>query len=186
MQSPLNIVASPPLPRLTLVLGAARSGKSAFAERLLAGHAGTRIYLATAQAGDAEMAARIAEHRRRRGPGWRTVEEPLDLPGALRGQTRHDTAVLVDCLTLWLGNLMAAGRDVPVSAQGLLDILPLLAGSVVFVGNEVGAGIVPDNAMARAFRDHAGRLHQDLAAVAGRVYLVTAGLALTLKDDCPT
>ncbi len=169
------------LPALTLVLGGARSGKSAHAEQLLA-DAPHPIYLATARAGDAEMADRIRRHRLRRGERWSTVEEPFDLPGALRLQSRPERPVLVDCLTLWLSNLLLG--DVPVDREidRLLDGLAALAGPVVFVANEVGLGIVPDNALARLFRDHAGRLNQLLAARCQRVVFVAAGLPLLLKE----
>ncbi len=162
-------------PAVTLVLGGARSGKSAYAEALLGG--GT--YLATATAGDAEMAARIAAHRARRGNAWRTLEEPLELAATL---VKCKGPVLVDCLTLWLTNIMQAGGDVDAQTQALVAALQDLAGPVVLVSNEVGQGIVPDNALARDFRDRAGRLNQDVAAVAGRVIFVTAGLAMTMKD----
>lgn len=168
------------LPPLTLVLGGARSGKSAYAERLLAG--GPALYLATGQAGDAEMAERIRRHRERRGPAWATVEEPLELAAALDRHARPERPVLVDCLTLWLSNLLLAGRDLDVARAGLVQVLPGLAGPVVLVSNEVGLGIVPDNALARRFRDEAGRLHQEVAAVAQRVVFVAAGLPLMLKD----
>jgi adenosylcobinamide kinase/adenosylcobinamide-phosphate guanylyltransferase len=174
---------SPALPKLTLVLGGARSGKSRFAEGLVAAHPGRHAYLATAQAGDAEMAERIRRHRARRGDGWTTIEEPLDLPRALASATRDNAAVLVDCLTLWLSNLMAAGRTVESETQSLLESLPALAVPVVFVSNEVGLGIVPDNALARVFRDHAGFLHQAIAASADRVYFIAAGLPLLLKKE---
>jgi adenosylcobinamide kinase/adenosylcobinamide-phosphate guanylyltransferase len=171
------------LPRVTLVLGGARSGKSRFAEGLIAAHPGRRVYLATAEAGDAEMAARIRRHRARRGDGWTTIEEPLDLPRALASATRDNAAVLVDCLTLWLSNLLAADRQVERETQSLLDALPQLQAPAVLVSNEVGLGIVPDNALARAFRDHAGFLHQAVAAAADRVYFIAAGLPLLLKKE---
>ncbi|MEE8189215.1 MAG: bifunctional adenosylcobinamide kinase/adenosylcobinamide-phosphate guanylyltransferase [Kiloniellales bacterium] len=166
---------------MTLVLGGARSGKSLYAEELIERQPGASIYLATAEAGDAEMAARIAAHRARRGEGWTTVEAPLDLVGALQRETGPGRAVLVDCLTLWLSNLMGAGRDVGNECAGLIEVLPGLSGPVVFVSNEVGQGIVPDNAAARTFVDRAGRLHQDLGAVADRVVFMTAGLPAELK-----
>jgi adenosylcobinamide kinase / adenosylcobinamide-phosphate guanylyltransferase len=172
-----------PLPRATLVLGGARSGKSRFAEALVAGHPGRHVYLATAEAGDAEMAERIRRHRARRGPDWTTIEEPLDLPRALGSAAQVNAAVLVDCLTLWLSNLMSAGRDVEREAQALVEALPRLAGPVVLVSNEVGLGIVPDNALGRAFRDHAGLLHQSVAAAADRVYFLAAGLPLLVKKE---
>jgi len=166
---------------VTLVLGGARSGKSRFAEGLLA-DAARRTYLATAAAGDAEMAARIAAHRARRGAGWTTLEEPLELVPALRRATAAGGAVLVDCLTLWLANLLAAGHDPAAAGAALVEALPALPGRTVLVSNEVGLGIVPDNALAREFRDRAGGLHQAVAAVAQRVYWVAAGLPMLLKD----
>ncbi len=167
------------LPPVTLVLGGARSGKSAFAESLLGGG----LYVATAEARDHEMAERIRRHRKRRGAAWETVEAPLDLTGALRGGVTADTPALVDCLTLWLSNLMEAGRDPESEARDLAAALAGLPAPVVLVANEVGWGVVPDNALARAFADHAGRLNQTIAAAAQRVHLVTAGLPLTLKDN---
>jgi adenosylcobinamide kinase / adenosylcobinamide-phosphate guanylyltransferase len=169
------------LPATTLVLGGARSGKSRYAETLIECRAGARLYLATAEPGDAEMAARIRLHRARRGDGWRTIEEPLELVQALKANARPGTAVLVDCLTLWLANLMGAGRDVDAASAGLVDCLGTLDGPVVLVSNEVGLGIVPDNADARRFRDHAGRLHEGVASVAGAVVLMVAGQPLHVK-----
>ena len=165
-----------------LVLGGARSGKSRFAEAWAASQSDDRVYLATATAGqDGEMAERIAQHRARRGVGWTTVEEPLDLTGALTTAARPDTVILVDCLTLWLTNLMLADADPAQAGADLVALLPTLPGRVVLVSNEVGLGIVPDNAMARAFRDFAGRLHQDVAAVAEAVVFMVAGLPLVMK-----
>ena len=170
------------LPPLTLVLGGARSGKSRHAETLIEAAAPMALYLATGEALDAEMAERIRRHRARRGARWTTREEPLDLAAALLDEARPERPVLVDCLTLWLANLLLAGRDVDDAIAALLAALPLLGGKVVFVANEVGLGIVPDNALARAFRDHAGRLNQAVAARAQRVVFLAAGLPLTLKD----
>ena len=164
-----------------LVLGGARSGKSAYAERLVVDSAPTALYLATATAGDGEMAERIAQHRARRGETWQTVEEPLDLGGALAALARPDRPILVDCLTLWLSNLMLDGADIDAETARLAALLPRLAGPVVFVSNEVGLGIVPDNALARAFRDHAGRLNQAVAAAADAVFFIAAGLPLQMK-----
>jgi adenosylcobinamide kinase/adenosylcobinamide-phosphate guanylyltransferase len=168
---------------LTLVLGGARSGKSRLAEGLVQAARGALPprYLATAQAWDDEMAARIAAHRaRREGQGWVTVEAPHDLPAALAAQP-EGAAVLIDCLTLWLSNRLLAGADLLAEGAALARALAARRAPVVAVGSEVGLGIVPDNALARAFRDAAGRLHQDLAAGAGRVVLVVAGLPLWLK-----
>ena len=171
------------LPAVTLVLGGARSGKSRHAESLIEETSLRRVYIATGEARDAEMAARIRRHRARRGDGWTTVEEPLEVAAAVSAHAAADCAVLVDCLTLWLGNVMDAGRDIDAGCAQLVETLATVAGPVVLVANEVGLGIVPDNAMARAFRDHAGRLNQAVAARAGRVVFVAAGLPLTLKDD---
>jgi len=168
--------------RRALILGGARSGKSARAECLALALAagGTATYLATSEAGDAEMSARIAEHRARRGSSWVTREVPLDLAAALADQARP---VLVDCLTLWLSNLMAAERDIAAETARLAGALAASSAPVVLVSNEVGLGIVPDNALARAFRDHAGRLHQAIAQVCDRVEFVVAGLPLVLKPQ---
>ena len=172
---------------LTLVLGGARSGKSAYAESLL-GRPGA-VYIATAEAIDDEMRERIARHRARRGEGWTTVEAPLDLGSAIRAHTHSPNAseggVLVDCLTVWLGNLMHAERDIDREARSLIESLAAPEAPVVLVANEVGLGVVPENAMARAFRDHAGTLNQALAARADRVVLVTAGIPLVLKPAGP-
>jgi adenosylcobinamide kinase/adenosylcobinamide-phosphate guanylyltransferase len=166
---------------LMLVLGGARSGKSRHAERLALASGLAPVYLATAQALDDEMARRIAAHRARRGPHWRTVEEPLDLLGALQRECAPGRIVLVDCLTLWLSNLMVAGREVEAESARLLEALSGLAGPVVLVSNEVGQGVVPDNAMARQFVDHAGFLHQGIAERADAVVCMTAGLPHRLK-----
>ena len=166
---------------VTLVLGGARSGKSAHAERLVEGSGLLPLYLATGRAWDDEMRARIDGHVARRGTRWRTVEEPLDLVAALRREAETGTAALVDCLTLWVTNLMMEGRDVDAEGDALAVVLPDLPGDVVLVSNEVGMGIVPENRMAREFRDHAGRLHGRVAAAADEVILVAAGLPLKLK-----
>jgi adenosylcobinamide kinase/adenosylcobinamide-phosphate guanylyltransferase len=172
------------LPPVTFVLGGARSGKSVYAEQII-GEPGPGLYLATADAGDDEMAERIRKHRARRGPGWETLEEPLDLAGAIARCASPDRPILVDCLTLWLSNLLGAQRDVDAAIHGLLAILERPNGSVVLVSNEVGFGIVPATPLGRIFRDHAGRLNQAVAGIAGRVVLVTAGLPLILKDVAP-
>ena len=169
-----------PIARVTLVLGGARSGKSRYAETLLR-EAGGGIYLATAQALDSEMTARIARHRAERGHGWTTVEEPLELAAALERGAQAGRPILVDCLTLWLSNLMGAGRAAEAETARLRAALKTLPVPVVFVSNEVGLGIVPDNALARAFRDEAGRLNQAIAAAANRVVFLAAGLPLVLK-----
>ena len=168
----------------TLVLGGARSGKSFFAqsaaEILAAATGGQLVMIATGQAFDAEMTARIAAHIAARGPSWRTIEAPLDLTGALASLAPTDIAV-VDCLTLWLSNLLLAGIDPEAEVTALLESLRGVPNPVWFVSNEVGLGIVPDNALGRRFRDEAGRLHNRLAAVTGGVFMIIAGLPIALK-----
>ena len=176
-RSPLSVA----LPRIALVLGGARSGKSRYAETLVEA-AGSGVYLATAAALDAEMAERIRRHRERRGKSWTTLEEPLDIAHALTAVAAA-RPVLVDCLTLWLSNLIAAGRDVERETDVLIDALAYRDAPVIVVANEVGLGIVPENALARLFRDHAGRLNQRVAARADRVVFMAAGLPLLLKDE---
>jgi adenosylcobinamide kinase/adenosylcobinamide-phosphate guanylyltransferase len=166
---------------LTLVLGGARSGKSRHGERLVLESGFAPVYVATAQALDDEMAARIAAHRARRGAGWRTLEEPLDLAGVLERACGPDRAVLADCLTLWLTNLMVQERPVGAEMARLVELLPRLPGMVVLVSNEVGLGVVPADPMARAFIDHAGWLHQRIAEQADVVVFMAAGLPLRLK-----
>lgn len=170
------------LPPVTLVLGGARSGKSLYAEALVESQPGAWIYLATAETLDDEMAERVRRHKARRSSRWTTVEQALELTPALKVEARAGRAVLVDCLTLWLSNLMAAGRDLAAETEALAEALGGLAGPVVLVSNEVGLGIVPDNAVARDFRDHAGRLNQAVAGVSQRVVFMAAGLSLVLKD----
>lgn len=172
------------LPTLTLILGGAASGKSAYAEALVLGTGLRPLYLATAQAWDAEMTAKIARHKARRGPEWQTVEAPLDLAGALR-QTMPEQVVLVDCLTLWLTNQILGDHDLTVAEQGLCAALATAPGPVVLVSNETGLGIVPDNALARRFREAQGALNQRIAARAGLVVAVMAGLPLALKGALP-
>ncbi len=166
---------------MTVVTGGARSGKSRFAEGLLRESGGPRFYIATAEGRDDEMRARIATHRADRAAGgWQTIEAPLDLAGALV-KMPAGAAVLVDCATLWLTNVMLAGRDPGVEAGHLLAALAQCPAQVVIVTNEVGWSIVPENALARQFRDEQGRLNQRLAAQAERVAVVVAGLPLWLK-----
>lgn len=172
------------LPPLTLVVGGARSGKSAFAERLIAATARPRRYIATAEAWDDEMRARIARHRADRADGWTTVEAPLDLCAALQA-ARPDEAVLVDCATLWLTNHLLAGHDLGAETLSLITALAVCPAPVVVVSNETGWGIVPENALARRFRDEQGRLNQRLAAEAALVVTVIAGLPLALKGTLP-
>ena len=167
--------------RLTLVLGGARSGKSRYAEGLFASLPAPWVYIATAEAGDAEMAARIAEHRTRRGSAWTTVEAPRDLVGALEAHGK--APILVDCLTLWLTNLLLADADIDAESERLEAALARAEAPVVLISNEVGSGIVPDNALARRFRDLQGILNQRVAAQAERVVLMVAGLPLILKGS---
>lgn len=165
----------------TLVLGGARSGKSAYAEGLVEASGLSPIYLATGRALDDEMKTRIAHHQDRRGGNWETIEEPVYLAEALAREARSDRAILVDCLTLWVTNLMMADENVAERGEALCAGIRDLPGVVVFVSNEVGMGIVPENRMAREFRDHTGFLHQKVAGVCQRVYLMAAGLPLKLK-----
>ncbi len=171
----------------SLILGGARSGKSALAERIVSASGAQVVYIATAQAGDAEMATRIAHHRARRPAAWMLVEEPLALARTLTAQARADRCVLVDCLTLWLSNLLGGEdpQDFARERAALLDVLPRLPGDIVLVSNEVGMGIVPLGELSRRFVDEAGRLHQALAAACDRVVFVAAGLPLALKGGLP-
>lgn len=164
---------------LTLVLGGARSGKSRFAETRITRHPPPWLYVATAEASDAEMAARIAAHKARRGDGWTTIETASDLSGTL---ARHaGIPTLVDCLTLWLSNLMLAEADIDAEFARLERTLEQASGPIALVANEVGSGIVPENALARRFRDLHGLLNQRLAARADCVALLVAGLPLFVK-----
>jgi len=169
--------------KLTFVLGGARSGKSRYAESVVSALPPPWFYLATATAGDDEMAARIAAHRARRSPPWHTIEAPRDLTGGLAA--RGHAPALVDCLTLWLSNLMMAEASIEEEFATLRMALRDAAGPVVLVANEVGLGIVPESALGRAFRDQAGRLNQRVAAAAARVVFVAAGLPMLLKDTVP-
>ncbi|HXS38716.1 MAG TPA: bifunctional adenosylcobinamide kinase/adenosylcobinamide-phosphate guanylyltransferase [Stellaceae bacterium] len=169
------------LPRIVLILGGARSGKSRFAESLVAQASAKALYIATGERRDPEMIARIAAHRARRGAAWTTIEEPLELVNCLLGLPPESPPVLIDCLTLWLSNLMEANRDIGFEIERLRSALAQVNMPVILVANEVGLGIVPDNALARAFRDHAGRLNQSIAAIAQRVVFMAAGLPMTLK-----
>jgi len=187
-------IAAFPLPPVTLVLGGARSGKSTYAEKLVTGtlFGGAprpAVYIATAEAGDVEMATRIMAHRARRGVGWTTVEEPLRLAEALEGaQARTESRgqpVLVDCLTLWLSNLMHVGADLDEATDALLQVLGDGGSPVVCVSNEVGLGLVPETPLGRSFRDAQGRLNMRIAERADRVILMAAGLPLTMKDRPP-
>jgi len=164
----------------TLVLGGARSGKSVYAEKLVENSGRPMVYIATGEAGDEEMSDRIAHHQQRRGDDWQTIEAPLDVCGALQ-QVAGDSIVLLDCVTLWVSNLMAAECDVEVEVQKFCAVLAELRCDVVVVSNEVGLGIVSDNALARRFRDEAGRANQMIADACDKVVFVIAGQAMVMK-----
>ncbi len=166
--------------RLALVLGGARSGKSRYAEGLITALPQPWIYVATGEAGDPEMAQRIAAHQARRGEGWKSIEAPHNLAAAL-ATVSSAAPVLIDCLTLWISNRMLAGADVDAEFAGLERAFDPRTGTTVVVSNEVGCGIVPDNALARRFRDLQGRLNQRLATRADHVALMVAGLPLIIK-----
>jgi adenosylcobinamide kinase / adenosylcobinamide-phosphate guanylyltransferase len=169
------------LPPLTLVLGGARSGKSRHAERLVEAAATGGTYCVTAEPGDAEMTARITAHRARRGSFWYTVETPLALAETIAAQASRERPLLVDCLTLWLSNLMLADAVIDREYARLAEALRAAAGPVVLVANEVGLGLVPETPLGRRFRDEAGSLNQQMAALADHVVFVAAGLPLVLK-----
>ncbi|NOD64184.1 bifunctional adenosylcobinamide kinase/adenosylcobinamide-phosphate guanylyltransferase [Ruegeria sp. HKCCD9179] len=169
---------------LTLVLGGAASGKSAFAEELIVSTGKSRSYLATSQVFDDEMRQKVKRHLTQRGDGWTTFEEPLDL-GPLLARLPHDQICLIDCATMWLSNHLLAESDLEVAQTNLLDALNDCPAQVVIVSNEVGHGIVPDNALARQFREAQGRLNIALAAQADLVVQVTAGLPSVLKGQLP-
>lgn len=173
------------LPELTLIIGGAASGKSDFAEGLVTASGNSRIYLATAQAHDAEMTAKINRHQKTRGAGWRTIEAPLDLSNALGSASAGDV-VLLDCATLWLTNQLMAEADLQIAQTTLLKSLTSCKAPVVVVSNEVGTGIVPENALARKFREAQGRLNQRLAAQSDLAVTVIAGLPMVLKGTLPT
>jgi adenosylcobinamide kinase/adenosylcobinamide-phosphate guanylyltransferase len=177
---PNDTVASP-----VLVLGGQRSGKSALAERLVLESRLAPVYIATAEAGDGEMAERIARHRERRGPAWRTVEEPLDIPAVVRRECARGRAVLVDGLGMWLANLLGAGRDPATAVDALREAVRVAPGLLVLVSEEAGLGVVPENALARRFVDLLGAMNQGLAACCRTVVFVAAGLPLALKGTLP-
>ena len=170
----------PDKPSLTFILGGARSGKSSHAEMLVTAHPAPWTYIATAQAYDDEMRERIALHRARRLAGWETVDAPLELASALAA-VPEGRLVLLDCLTLWLSNHMLADHDVEAESLRLADVLSRPRGPWFVVSNEVGLGIVPDNALARKFRDAAGRLNQAVATVSDSVVFMVAGLPMRVK-----
>lgn len=163
------------------VIGGARSGKSRYAQERAEATGLSPVFIATAQAFDAEMHARIARHQADRGPQWTTIEAPLDLARAIATHSAADRVLLVDCLTLWVTNLMLGEHDIAAATDGLIAALRNARGPVILVANEVGLGIVPDNALARRFRDAAGTVNQRVAAMADEVQLLAAGLPLRLK-----
>ena len=165
----------------TLILGGARSGKSQRAQMLTEAESPTCTFIATAEALDAEMAERIEHHRTQRGQVWVTIESPLELPSAIRQAARDTRPILVDCLTLWLSNLMHNHRDIDLETKQLLESIDEIDNHIIFVSNEVGLGLVPDTPLGRAFRDAQGRLNQAVAAACDRVEFVVAGLPITLK-----
>ncbi|WP_417689739.1 bifunctional adenosylcobinamide kinase/adenosylcobinamide-phosphate guanylyltransferase [Roseibium sp.] len=165
----------------TLVFGGARSGKSRFAEDLALKSGLKRLYVATSPIIDEEMRDRVALHKRQRGDHWRTLEEEVDLAGVLSCEAAPDTVILIDCLTLWLNNLIYRELDVAEHGHALCQSLAHLKGPCIFVSNETGMGIVPENRLARSFRDLQGKLNQDMAAVCRQVVFVAAGLPLLLK-----
>ncbi|VAV99325.1 Adenosylcobinamide kinase / Adenosylcobinamide-phosphate guanylyltransferase [hydrothermal vent metagenome] len=169
--------------RTTLLLGGARSGKSRLGEELALESGLDPVYIATAEARDGEMQARIRRHQQQRGEGWQTIEEPLFLTKTIRQEAAPERILLVDCLTLWLSNLIEQDRDVAGAGGELCAALAATRGPVILISNEVGQGIVPANALARHFRDEAGRLNQKIAAAVSDVSLIVAGLSLPLKRD---
>ena len=172
------------LPKLTLILGGAASGKSVFAESLVLKEKLEPVYIATAQVFDNEMAEKVARHRAQRGDRWITIEEPLAVAEALK-QSSGTQAVLIDCVTLWLTNILLDDRDIAAESNSLMKALAGCAAPIVIVSNEVGYGIVPENALSRRFRNAQGRLNQDIAAQADCVVSVMAGLPMVLKGALP-
>lgn len=171
--------------QITLILGGTRSGKSRFAQELAEESGNALVYIATAEAFDAEMADRIDRHKKDRGPQWQTVEETTDIAAMIAAHSAPQVTILIDCLTIWLSNLMLGPADkeldIETAQEQLAGALTKARGPVILVSNEVGSGIVPDSALGREFRDEAGRMNQRIAAAAGDVALITAGLPLWLK-----
>lgn len=163
------------------VIGGARSGKSRYAQARAEATGLAPVFIATAQAFDEEMRDRIARHQADRGMEWETVEAPLDLAEAIKLHASAERVVLVDCLTLWVTNLMLGDHDIPAAVRALLAAITIAEGTIILVSNEVGFGIVPENQLARRFRDEVGFLHQSMAACAEEVQLVYAGINLRLK-----
>ncbi|MGI9380714.1 MAG: bifunctional adenosylcobinamide kinase/adenosylcobinamide-phosphate guanylyltransferase [Methyloligellaceae bacterium] len=164
-----------------LVLGGARSGKSRYAERIAELVDLPKIYVATAEPRDSEMTARIAEHQRRRTSSWDTLEEAYEVPAVIQDHVSRECTILVDCLTIWLSNLMLADRNIDEEVTALLKAIQDFRGRLILVSNEVGFGIVPDNKLGREFRDLSGSVNQQVAACADRVQFIIAGYPMNLK-----
>lgn len=171
--------------QITLILGGTRSGKSSFAQALAEKNEKSLVYIATAEAFDQEMTDRIERHQQDRGPAWQTVEESHDIAAVIAAHSSSQATLLIDCLTIWLSNLMLADSDVEAALEKLIDTLKAAPGSVILVSNEVGSGIVPESPLGRKFRDESGRMNQRLAAISDNVALIVAGLPLWLKS-CQT
>ncbi|MDG1858502.1 MAG: bifunctional adenosylcobinamide kinase/adenosylcobinamide-phosphate guanylyltransferase [Emcibacteraceae bacterium] len=167
----------------TLILGGARSGKSRLAEKLAINYNLELFYIATAQARDDEMIDRIHHHIERRGQDWKVIEEPTDIANLIRETSTKHNVLLIDCLTLWLSNLFDKGLNPETEISSLISAINDAKGTIIFVTNEVGQGIVPLNELARNFRDIAGRMNQQIAAAVSDVYFITAGLAQPLKEN---
>ena len=168
------------MPKLSLILGGARSGKSKYAEDLTT-HYENKIYIATAQARDEEMKSRIIAHQKQRGPSWQTIEEPFNIGEQIETQHEQNSVILIDCITLWLSNLFEQSYNIQDETTQLLDALNKSSADVILVSNEVGLSIVPENALARKFRDEQGIINQKLAKAASNVVFIAAGLPLILK-----
>ncbi len=168
------------MPKVSLILGGAKSGKSKYAEDLTSNY-GNRLYIATAEARDGEMKDRIKAHQKQRGTTWQTIEEPLNIKGHLEAQHEPNSVILVDCMTMWLSNLFEQNCNIETETNLLLKALPNCSADVILVSNELGLSIVPENALARKFRDEQGILNQKLAKVANNVVFIAAGLPINLK-----
>ena len=169
--------------QIKFVLGGARSGKSAHAEGLAESVGNAPIYIATAEIFDSEMESRIALHRERRGPHWQLVEAPVDLPQAITAADTQDSVILVDCLSVWITNILVHDQDTDAATERLVETLSSCSGTVILVASETGLGIVPENKLSRRFRDANGRLNQAIAALADEVFFVAAGIALRIKPQ---
>lgn len=168
--------------QITLILGGTRSGKSSFAQKLAEESRKNLLYIATAEAFDQEMTDRIERHQHDRGPDWQTIEESRDIAATIATRSSPQVTILVDCLTIWLSNLMLTDTDIEAASEKLIDALKAAPGPVILVSNEVGSGIVPENPLGRKFRDESGRMNQRVAAISDNVALIVAGLPLCLKS----